>query len=118
MEADIAKINKMPDYLQKFLYGECDKWCVQNFKPGFEIVAIMVENSHEDGIVHAYLRKSDTRQCYDIRGEMENDEVIIRYTGIDYYEDNIEEFVFYTIEEFERYLKWVDFERVKTQYLV
>ena len=112
----ISKISELSDEQQKYLYGQCDRWVKENFKDGLEIVAIMESAKHENGIVHCYIRNPDNGCYYDVRGEMNSDEDVLAYTGIDYNEDNIEEFVFESLNDFEIYLKWVDFEMVKDNF--
>lgn len=70
-------------------------------------------DKHENGIEHCYLRNKIIGCCYDIRGEFGNDEDILRYTGVNYNQENIEEFVFQRVEDFKKFLKWVEFEQVK-----
>lgn len=114
----ITEISNLSDEQQKYLYGRCESWVKENFKDGLEIVSIMESDKHEEGIVHCYLRNPDDGCCYDIRGEIESDEDILAYTGIDYNEDDIEEFVFESLEDFKTYLKWVDFEMIKDNFLI
>ena len=64
----IQKINQLSEEEQRYLYGECDKWCLDNFKEGLQIVAIMERDNHENGITHSYLRNINTGVCYDVRG--------------------------------------------------
>lgn len=113
---DIAEIDKLPEEKQQFLYGLCDKWVIDNYIPSLEIVAIMLED-HGYGIVHSYLRHVGTGICFDIRGEFKNDEDILRYTGIRYGYNSIEEYVFENLNDFKKYLQWVDFERIKEQFM-
>ena len=114
----IQRINQLSDEDQRYLYGECDKWCLENFEDGLEIVAIMERDNHENGITHSYLRNSENGLCYDIRGESGCDEEIMAYTGVDYYEDDIEEYIFDNIRDFKKFLKWIEFEVVREGYLV
>ena len=114
----IRKINLLPQEEQRYLYGECDRWCLENFEYGLEIVAIMERDNHENGITHSYLRDSITGYCYDVRGESGNDEEILAYTGVAYCSDNIEEYVFDRIEDFKMFLKWVEFECMREGFLV
>lgn len=114
----IQKINRLSDEDQRYLYGECDKWCLNNFEEGLQIVAIMEKDNHENGITHCYLRNLDNDLCYDVRGESGCDEEIIAYTGVDYYSSNIEEYVFEDIEDFKMFLKWIEFEAVRRYHLV
>ena len=107
----------MSDDEQKYLYGKCENWVKQNFTAGMEIIAIMESDKHEEGIVHCYLRDPNNGLCYDIRGEMKDDREVLFYTGVDYSMDNIDEFIFECLADFEMYLKWVDFEMVKEQFL-
>lgn len=113
----IQKINRLSDEDQRYLYGECDKWCLENFEKGLQIVAIMEKDNHENGITHCYFRNLDNGLCYDVRGESENDEEIISYTGVDYYSNNVEEYIFDDIDDFKRFLKWIEFEVVREYYL-
>ena len=96
----IQKINRLPDEDQRYLYGECDRRCLNNFEEGLQIVAIMEKDNHENGIIHCYLRNLDNGLCYDVRGESGCDEEIIAYTGVDYYSNNIEEYIFDNIEDY------------------
>lgn len=105
------------EIIEYYLYDGCDKWCLANFKEGLQIVAIMEEDNHENGIVHSYLRNPVNGICYDVRWESSCDEEIIAFTEIEYDPDNIEEYVFNDIEDFEMFLKWIDFEIVRTYYL-
>lgn len=114
----IRKINLLPEKEQRYLYGECDKWCLENFEDGLEIVAIMEKNNHENGITHSYLRNELTGCCYDIRGESGNDEEILMYTEVEYYSNDIEEYVFDRIEDFKMFLKWIEFECIREDFLV
>lgn len=114
----IQRINKLSDEDQRYLYGECDRWCLENFKDGLQIVAIMERDNHENGITHSYLRNLDNGLCYDVRGEFSWDAEIIAYLGVDYYSNNIEEYVFDNIEDFKKFLLWIDFEVVRDCYLV
>lgn len=113
----IQRINHLSDDDLKYLYGECDKWCLDNFKDGLQIVAIMEKDNHENGITHSYLRNLDSGLCYDVRGESGCDEEIIEYTGVNYYSGNVEEYTFENIEDFKMFLKWIEFEIVKDYYL-
>lgn len=113
----IQKINQLSDEDQRYLYGECDKWCLDNFEEGLQIVAIMERDNHENGITHSYLRNLDNDLCYDVRGESGCDEEIIAYTGVDYYSNNVEEYIFDNIEDFKMFLKWIEFEVVREYYL-
>ena len=79
----IRKINLLPQEEQRYLYGECDRWCLENFEYGLEIVAIMERDNHENGITDSYLRDSITGYCYDVRGESDNDEEIQLYSTHD-----------------------------------
>jgi len=114
----IQQINLLSEEEQRYLYGECDKWCIENFEDGLEIVAIMESDNHENGITHSYLRNPDNQLCYDVRGESGCDEEIIAYTGADYFNDEIEEYVFENLYDFKKFLKWVEFEVVREGYLV
>lgn len=113
----LNEINSLPKERQKYLYGECDYWVRDNYKDGLEIVAIMQKDNHEDGITHCYLRNPDNGLCYDVRGEKKTDEDILCYTGIDYFSSNTEEYVFQNLEDFEAYIKWIEFETEKQDYL-
>lgn len=113
----IQKINRLSDEDQRYLYGECDRWCLDNFEDGLQIVAIMEKDNYENGITHSYLRNLGSGLCYDVRGESGCDEEIIAYTGVDYYSNNIEEYIFDNIKDFKMFLKWVDFEVVRKYYL-
>lgn len=114
----IKHINQLSKEDQRYLYGECDKWCLNNFEEGMQIVAIMERNNHENGITHSYLRNPKTGYCYDIRGESGNNKEILLYTGVNYESSNIEEYVFNRIEDFKRFLKWVEFECMREYFLV
>lgn len=114
----IQKINQLSDDEQRYLYGECDKWYLENFEEGLQIVAIMERDNHENGIAHSYLRNLDSGLCYDVRGESGCDEEIIAYTGVNYYSSNVEEYIFEDIEDFKMFLKWIDFEVVREYHLV
>lgn len=116
--AHIQKINKLSDNDQRYLYGECDKWCLENFEDGLEIVVIMERDNHENGITHSYLRNLDNGLCYDIRGESGCDREIIAYTGVDYNSSDIEEYIFDNINDFKKFLLWIEFEVVRDCYLV
>ena len=94
----IQKINQLPDEDQRYLYGECDRWCLDNFEEGLQIVAIMEKDNHENGITHCYLRNLDNGLCYDVRGESSCDEEIITYTEVNYYSGNVEEYIFNNIK--------------------
>lgn len=113
----IRKINQLPDKEQRYLYGECDRWCLDNFEKGLQIVAIMEKDNHENGITHSYLRNLDNSLCYDVRGESGCDEEIIAYTGVDYFSNNVEEYIFDNVDEFKMFLKWIEFEVVRECYL-
>ncbi len=113
----IQKINRLPDEDQRYLYGECDRWCLDNFEEGLQIVAIMEKDNHENGITHCYLRNLDKGLCYDVRGESSCDKEIIAYTGVDYFSNNIEEYIFDNIEDFKMFLKWIEFEVVREYHL-
>lgn len=113
----IQQINLLSEEEQRYLYGECDKWCIENFEDGLEIVAIMESDNHENGITHSYLRNPDNQLCYDVRGESGCDEEIIAYTSVDYFNDEIEEYVFENLYDFKKFLKWVEFEVVREGYL-
>lgn len=113
----IREINTLPEEKQRHLYGECDKWCIENFEDGLEIVAIMESDNHENGITHSYLRNPENKLCYDVRGEKGCDEEVIAYTGVDYFNDDIEEYIFDNIYDFKKFLKWVEFEVVREGYL-
>lgn len=99
------------------MYGECDKWCLENFEEGLQIVVIMEMDNHQNGIVHSYLRNLNNGLCYDVRGEIGCDEEIIAYTGVDYYSNNVEEYIFDSVDDFEMFLKWIAFEIVRECYL-
>ena len=73
--------------------------------------------NYENGITHCYLRNLDNGLCYDVRGGCGCDEEIIAYTGVDYYSNNIEEYIFDNIEDFKKFLKWIDFEVVRRYHL-
>lgn len=113
----IRKINSLSQEQQRYLYGECDRWCLDNFENGLEIVAIMEKDNHINGITHSYLRNANTGCCYDIRGESDNDEEILLYTGVEYYSNNIEEYVFDMVEDFKMFLKWIEFECIREGFL-
>lgn len=110
---DISAIRKMSEEDQRYLYGECDRWVLDNFELGLEIVAIMIPDQHENGIEHCYLRNAITGYCYDVRGEFGNDEDILRYTGVVYNQGNIEEFIFGNLDDFKKFMKWVEFEQIR-----
>lgn len=114
---DISAIRKMSEEDQRYLYGECDRWVLDNFEIGLEIVAIIIPDKHINGIEHCYLRNKITGCCYDTRGEFGNDEDILRYTVVNYNQDNIEEFVFQRLEDFKKFLKWVEFEQIKDYFI-
>lgn len=88
------RIGQLTDEDQRYLYVECDKWCLENFEEGLQIVDIMEKDNHENGITHSYFRNLDNGLCYDVRGTSGCDEEIIAYTGVDYYSDNVEEYIF------------------------
>lgn len=113
----IQKINQLSEEEQRYLYGECDKWCLDNFEDGLQIVAIMERDNHENGITHSYLRNINTGVCYDVRGVSKCGEEIVLYTGVDYYSNNIEEYIFDNIRDFKKFLKWIDFEIIKQYHL-
>lgn len=117
LATQIIRINQLSEEDQRYLYGECDKWCLENFEAGLQIVAIMESDNHENGITHSYLRNLETGLCYDVRGEFGWDKEIIAYTGVDYYSNNIEEYIFDNIEDFKKFLKWIDFEVVREYHL-
>lgn len=117
LTAQIKRINELSEEDQRYLYGECDKWCLENFEEGLDIVAIMESDNHEYGIVHSYLRNPKNGLCYDIRGESGCNEKIIAYTGVNYNSNNIEEYVFDNIEDFKKFLRWVDFEVMRVYFL-
>ena len=110
-------ISELSPEEEKYLYGNCDKWVKEHFSDGLEIVAIMMENNHEEGIVHCYLRNPDNGHCYDVRGEFETDEEIMEYTEVDIIEDDIDQFIIDTLDDFELFLKWAEFEIVKDEFL-
>lgn len=114
---EICKINKISEEDQRYLYGECDRWVLDNFERGLEIVAIMVTENHENGIEHCYLRNKITGCCYDIRGELGSDDEILQYTGVIYSQNSIEEFVFENLNDFKKFLKWVEFEQIKNCFM-
>lgn len=113
----IQIINQLSEEEQRYLYGECDKWCLDNFKEGLQIVAIMERDNHENGITHCYLRNLDNGLCYDVRGESGCDEEIIAYTGVNYFSNNVEEYIFDNVNDFKMFLKWIDFEVVRVYHL-
>lgn len=113
----MQKINQLSDEDQRYLYGECDRWCMDNFEEGLQIVAILEKDNHENGIAHCYIRNLDNGLCYDVRGESRCDEEIIAYTGVNYFSDNVEEYIFEDIESFKKFLKWIDFEIIRESYL-
>lgn len=117
LAAQIERINQLSKEEQRYLYGECDKWCLKNFEDGLQIIVIMEKDNHENGITHSYLRNLDNGLCYDVRGEYSCDKEIILYTGVDYYSNNIEEYIFNNIEDFKKFLKWIDFEAIRGDYL-
>lgn len=117
MIEQMQRIDQLSDDNQRYLYGECDRWCLENFENGLQIVAIMEKNNHENGITHSYLRNLDNGLCYDVRGESGCDEEIIAYTGVDYYTNNVEEYIFDNVEDFKLFLKWIEFEVVREYYL-
>lgn len=45
------------------------------------------------------------------------DEEVIAYTGVDYFNDDIEEYIFDNIYDFKKFLKWVEFEVIRKGYL-
>ena len=53
-----------------------------------------------------------------MRGKSDCDEEIIAYTGVDYFSDNVEEYIFDDIKSFKKFLKWIDFEVIRRYYLV
>lgn len=101
--AQIEKINQLSEEEQRYLYGECDKWCIDNFENGLEIVVIMEIDNHENGITHCYLRNPNNGLCYDVRGESSCDKYIIAYTDVDYLSDNIEEYIFDNLGDFKMF---------------
>lgn len=115
----MKKINQLTQEEQRYLYGYSDNWVMNNFKDdmNMEIVVIMQRDKHENGIIHSYLRDRVTGCCYDVRGKFRSNEEIIKYTDVKY-TDDIEEYIFYSIKEFEMYLSWVDFEMMKEEYMV
>lgn len=113
----IQKINQLSDEDKRYLYGECDRWCLDNFEEGLQIVSIMGKNNHENGIAHCYLRNLNNGLYYDVRGESGNDEEIIAYTGVDHHSSNVEEYIFDDVEDFKMFLKWIDFEVAREYYL-
>lgn len=117
MIEQMQRIDQLSDDDQRYLYGECDRWCLENFENGLQIVAIMEKNNHENGITHSYLRNLDNGLCYDVRGESGCDEEIIAYTGVDYYTNNVEEYIFDNVEDFKLFLRWIEFEVVREYYL-
>lgn len=114
---DINVINAMDEESQRYLYGECDRWILNNFRNGLDIVAIMERNNHENGMIHSYLRNRISGCCYDIRGEFGCDEDILRYTSVDYESSDIEEFVFEELNDFRKFLKWLDFEIIRDLFI-
>ena len=114
----IRQINLLSAEKQQYLYGKCDEWCLNHFKTGFEIVAIMQSDNHKNGIIHCYIRNPKTEHCYDVRGEFDNNVDILTYTGIDYNSDTIEEHVFNTISDFKTFLHWIESEIIREEFLV
>ena len=113
----MQRINQLSEEEQRYLYGECDKWCLDTFIEGLQIVAIMEKDNHENGITHCYLRNLDNGLCYDVRGKSSFDEEIIAYTGVDYIFNNVEEYIFDNADDFKMFLKWIEFEVVRKHYL-
>lgn len=114
---DISAIRKMSEEDQRYLYGECDRWVLDNFEIGLEIIAIMKSDKHENGIEHCYLRNKISGCCYDVRGEFGNDDEILQYTGVVYECKDFEEFVFEDLDYFKKFLKWVEFEQIRDHFI-
>ena len=114
---EVNSTNELSPEEEKYLYGNCDTWVKDHFSDGLEIVAIMMENHHEEGIVHCYLRNPDDGHCYDVRGEFDTDEDLMEFTGVDIIEDNVEKFIIDRLDDFELFLKWAEFETVKDEFL-
>ena len=111
------KLNELSPEEEKYLYGNCDTWVKEHFSDGLEIVAIMMENHHEEGIVHCYLRNPDDGHCYDVRGEFDTDEDLMEFTEVDIIEDNVDKFIIDRLDDFELFLQWAEFETVKDEFL-
>lgn len=116
----IRDIQSLSEDEQYFLYGGCYSWCISHFHDyeGVQIAAVMDRHHHENGIVHCYLKNPDTGICYDVRGASDNEEYMTAYTGITLYPECMETYLFSSIEDFEMFLKWIDFEIIKNDFLV
>ena len=112
--------NSSPLQEQCDFFSACERWIFENFNDNgdMEIVALIQTDFRENGLLHCYLRDIGSGVCYDVRGEFEKDEDIILYTGVDFWELDIEEYAFYSVEDFKRFLRWLDFEMVRDHYLL
>lgn len=106
---DIAFIRQMPDEQQDFLYGLCDQWARDHFNPDCQIKAVMWKHAHSKGLIHCFLRNTKTQKYIDVRGECDSLCNILRYTGVNVYDDEIELYSFSSVEDFDRFISWVVF---------
>ena len=109
MADDIAFIRQMPDEQQDFLYGLCDQWARDHFNPDCQIKAVMWKNAHNKGLIHCFLYNHKIQKYIDVRGEYDSLCDILRYTGVNVYDDEIELYSFSSVEDFDRFISWVVF---------
>lgn len=116
----IRDIQSLSEEEQNFLYGDCYLWCILHFHDyeGVQIAAVMDCHHHENGIAHCYLKNPETGMCYDARGASDDEEYMAAYTGITIYPESMETYIFTSIEDFEMFLQWIDFEIIKDNFLI
>ena len=68
-------------------------------------------------LVFAGIYQKDNGLCYDARGKCGCDREIIAYTGVDYNSSDIEEYIFDNIDDFKKFLLWIEFEVIRGYYL-
>lgn len=80
-------VNDLTNEELKQLHGLCHQWCIDNFKPGDEIVALTEydDEIEDDALLHCYLFRNN--KFGDVRG----------FT--DYFEEMMEDFDYYDFTE-------------------
>lgn len=110
MAKDILPIRQMPMQNQEYLYGLCDKWAKEHFDPNFQIIAVMLKHVHSLGLVHCFLYNVSTQKYIDVRGEYDSIYDILIYTGVNVFTDELEVYSFSSVEEFDCFIAWLEFE--------
>ena len=84
-----------------FLHGNCHQWCINNFKSGDEIIALVEydEDIEKDALLHSFIKRNG--QFCDVRGCTNNFDNILDI--FDYGE--FDDYVFKSVDAFKKFLE-------------